>query len=161
MPERSTLPSVAYLIHRIATRVEESINAKARKYRLRVSEIRVLMRILDHGALSVGQLSEMTSIETSALSHLLRRLEDESWVTRTRCPRDNRLVLVSLTKRGQKFASTLQPHIREYNRAAEKGIKPEQLYVLYAQLELIYSNIIQLEGLMHAFPEFEFSGTES
>ncbi len=75
-------PSIVYLIHRIAARLEDSINAKARKYRLRIGEIRVLMRILSHGDLNVGQLASMTSIEPSALSHLLRRLVQEGWVTR-------------------------------------------------------------------------------
>ncbi len=149
-------PSIAYLIHRIAVRIEDSINSKARKYHLRVSEIRVLMRLLNHGDLSVGQLAEMTSIEPSALSHLLRRLHKEGLVSRTRYTRDNRLVFINLTPRGKSFASTLQPHIQEYNSAAEKGIKAEQLEVLYAQLETIYTNIIKLEGSLHDFPDFDF-----
>jgi DNA-binding MarR family transcriptional regulator len=155
-------PSIAYLIHRIAVRIEDSINAKARKYRLRVSEIRVLMRLLNHGDLSVGQLAEMTSIEPSALSHLLRRLDKEGLISRTRYTKDNRLVFINLTQRGKKFASTLQPHVQEYNYAAEKGIKAEQLELLYAQLDTIYTNIIKLESLLHDFPDFdlEYSKTK-
>jgi DNA-binding MarR family transcriptional regulator len=152
---KATQPSIAYLIHRIAVRIEDSINAKARKYRLRVGEIRVLMRILDHGDLSVGQLSEMTSIQASALSHLLRRLDEEGWISRTRSSRDNRLVLVRLTEHGKKFAAMLQPYVREYNQAAEKGIKTDELEILYAQLETIYANIVRLEGSLHDFPGFD------
>ncbi len=158
---RNPRPSIAYLIHRIAVRIEDSINAKARKYRLRVSEIRVLMRLLNHGDLSVGQLADMTSIEPSALSHLLRRLHEEGLVSRTRYTRDNRLVFINLTPRGKKFASTLQPHIQEYNSAAEKGIKAEQLEVLYAQLETIYTNIIKLESSLHDFPDFDFENPKT
>jgi DNA-binding MarR family transcriptional regulator len=154
-------PSIAYLIHRIAVRIEDSINAKARKYRLRVSEIRVLMRLLNHGDLSVGQLADMTSIEPSALSHLLRRLHEEGLVSRTRYTKDNRLVFINLTPRGKKFASTLQPHIQEYNSAAEKGIKAEQLEVLYGQLETIYTNIIKLESSLHDFPDFDFENPKT
>lgn len=154
---RNPRPSIAYLIHRIAVRIEDSINAKARKYRLRVSEIRVLMRLLTHGDLSVGQLAEMTSIEPSALSHLLRRLHAESLISRTRYTKDNRLVFINLTERGKKFASTLQPYIQEYNSAAENGIKAEQLEVLYAQLETIYTNIIKLESSLHQFPDFDLA----
>lgn len=154
-------PSIAYLIHRIAVRIEDSINSKARKYRLRVSEIRVLMRLLNHGDLSVGQLAEMTSIEPSALSHLLRRLDKEGLISRTRYTRDNRLVFIDLTPRGKKFASTLQPHIQKYNSAAEKGIKAEQLEVLYAQLDTIYTNIIKLESSLHEFPDFDLEYSET
>ena len=98
----------------------------------------------------------MTSIEPSALSHLLRRLHEEGLVSRTRHTRDNRLVFINLTRRGKKFASTLQPHIQEYNSAAEKGIKAEQLEVLYAQARTIYTNIIKLESSLHDFPDFDF-----
>lgn len=151
----SDQPSFAYLIHRIAVRLEDSINAKARKYRLRVGEIRVLMRILNHGDLSVGELAQRTSIEPSALSHLLKRLADEGWVVRNRNTKDNRLVHVGLTERGRDFAKTLQPYIREYNDAATDGIKPEQLLILRSQLEKIYDNIVRLEGSLHDFPEIK------
>ncbi|HVV61596.1 MAG TPA: MarR family transcriptional regulator [Pseudolabrys sp.] len=152
---KSAQPSIAYLIHRIAVRLEDSINAKARKYGLRIGEIRVLMRILNHGHLSVGRLAEMTSIEPSALSHLLRRLSQEGWVTRNRDPKDNRLVHIGLTERGRKFAQTLQPYIREYNDAATKGIKAHQLNALRVQLEKVYQNIVQLESSLHDFPDID------
>src|SRR5215831_12650582 len=77
-------PSIPYLIHRIGARVEASINAKARKYRLRIGEIRVLLRLLDHGDLPVGDLARLTSIAPSALSHLLQRLDSDGWITRAR-----------------------------------------------------------------------------
>jgi DNA-binding MarR family transcriptional regulator len=149
-------PSIAYLVHRIAARLEDSINAKARKYRLRIGEIRVLMRILDYGDLSVGRLADMTSIEPSALSHLLRRLAQEGWVTRTRSAKDNRLVHIGLTERGHDFAQTLQPYIHEYEGAVTQGIKADQLAALRAQLEKIYANIVQLESSLHDFPDVDF-----
>ena len=154
-------PSIVYLIHRIAVRLEDSINTKARKYRLRVGEIRVLMRILSYGDLTVGELAEMTSIEPSALSHLLRRLDGEGWVNRKRSAKDNRLVLVSLTERGRQFAATLQPYILEYNDAATQGIKVDQLAALREQLNKIYHNIVRLEDSLHDFPDVHFAGPKS
>jgi DNA-binding MarR family transcriptional regulator len=157
MAKAKLQPSIVYLIHRIAVRLEDSINAKARKYRLRIGEIRVLMRLLDHGDLRVGDLAQMTSIESSALSHLLRRLGNEGWVTRARGVKDNRLVLVSLTPRGQKFAATLQPYIREHNDAALHGIKSSDLPALRILLETIYHNIVRLEDTLHQFPDLDLS----
>jgi len=152
---KSPQPSIAYLIHRIAVRLEDSINSKARKYRLRIGEIRVLMRILTYGDLSVGRLAEMTSIEPSALSHLLRRLAQDGWVTRKRSAKDNRRVHIELTERGRNFAQMLQPYIREYNDAATKGIKSSEMVALHSQLEKIYQNIVQLESSLHDFPDFD------
>jgi MarR family transcriptional regulator, organic hydroperoxide resistance regulator len=154
-------PSIAYLIHRIAVRLEDSINAKARKYGLRIGEIRVLMRILSHGALSAGALANMTSIEQSALSHLLRRLTQEGWVTRRRSEKDNRLVHVELTERGRHFAEILQPYIRKYNDAATSGIEAGKMVVLRTQLEQIYRNIVQLDSSLSRFPEINVKSTRS
>lgn len=150
---KSPQPSIAYLVHRIAARLEDSINAKARKYRLRIGEIRVLMRILDYGDLSVGRLADMTSIEPSALSHLLRRLAQGGWVTRTRSAKDNRLVHIGLTERGRDFAETLQPYIHEYEGAVTQGIAADRLGALRAELENIYQNIVRLESSLHDFPD--------
>jgi DNA-binding MarR family transcriptional regulator len=161
MPQGTQQPSIVYLIHRIAVRLEDSINAKARKYRLRVGEIRVLMRILNYGDLTVGELAEMTSIEPSALSHLLRRLDTEGWVTRKRSDKDNRLVLVSLTPRGRQFAATLQPYLFEYNDAATNGIKADALTALREQLTSIYQNIVRLEDSLHDFPDMDMAAPKA
>jgi DNA-binding MarR family transcriptional regulator len=155
MSKAKPQPSIVYLIHRIAVRLEDSINAKARKYRLRIGEIRVLMRLLDHGDLRVGDLAQMTSIEPSALSHLLRRLSNDGWVVRTRGAKDNRLVLASLTPRGRKFAAMVQPYIREHNDAALHGIKSTALPTLRELLETIYHNIVRLEDTLHQFPDLD------
>src|SRR5262245_7224317 len=144
-PKAATQPSISYLIHRIAVRLENSINSKARKYRLRIGEIRVLMRLLDHGDLPVGDLAQITSIAPSALSHLLQRLDSDGWITRARKRKDSRIVLVSLTQTGRNFAKMLQPYVSEYNDAAVQGIKPAEQAILRNLLEIIYHNIVRLE----------------
>ena len=147
-------PSIPYLIHRIAVRIEESINDKARKYGLKVSEIRVLMRLLDHGDVRVGELATLTSLETSALSHILRRLSEAGFVSRTRPPSDNRAVLASLTPKGRRLARLLHPHIRRYNDLASDGIGASQLVGLRAALDKIYQNIVDMAATLPAFPDF-------
>ena len=147
-------PSFPYLIHRIAVRIEDSINAKARKYRLKVSEIRVLMRLLDHGDVRVGELAALTSLEPSALSHILRRLGEAGWVSRMRATSDNRQVLVSLTAKGRRLARLLHPHIRRYNDIAGRGLSAAQRLALRAALATIYENIVGMGQSLPDFPDF-------
>ena len=144
-------PSIPYLIHRIAVRVEDSINKKARKYGLRIGEIRVLMRLFTYGPLHAGQLAQMTSIENSALSHLLRRLHARALLTRTRPSSDQRLVMVDLTARGRRIAALLRPHIRRYNDVATTGVSAGDIARLRELLGQVYDNVVRLE---HALPEF-------
>lgn len=147
-------PSIPYLIHRIAVRIEESINARARKYGLKVSEIRVLMRLLDHGDMRVGELAELTSLEASALSHTLRRIGEAGWISRMRAASDNRQVLVSLTPKGKRLARLLHPHIRRYNDVASRDIPPAQLRALRDALDRIYQNIAGMKKSVPDFPDF-------
>ena len=147
-------PSIPYLIHRIAVRIEESINARARKYGLKVSEIRVLMRLLDHGDMRVGELAALTSLEPSALSHTLRRIGEAGWISRTRAASDNRQVLVSLTPKGKRLARLLHPHIRRYNDVASRDIPPAQLRALRDALDRIYDNIAGMQKSVPDFPDF-------
>ena len=151
-------PSIPYLIHRIAVRVEDSINNKARKYGLRIGEIRVLMRLFVHGPLQAGQLAQMTSIGNSALSHLLRRLDERALLTRTRPSSDQRLVMVDLTVHGRRIAALLQPHIRGYNDVAITGVAPRDVARLRDLLGQVYDNVVRLEHSLPEFPDPDSAG---
>ena len=154
MPKSPPEPSIPYLIHRIAVRIEDSVNARARKYGLKVSEIRVLMRLLEHGDMRVGALAERTSLEISALSHTLRRLGEAGWIQRSRAASDNRQVLVSLTAKGKRLARLLHPHIRRYNDVARQGIPAAELRLLRRALDRIYDNIDGMRKSLPDFPDF-------
>lgn len=147
-------PSIPYLVHRIAVRIEDSINAKAKKYGLRIGEIRILMRLLDHGDLSVGELARMTSIEISTLSHILKRMSHNGWITRARHAKDNRSVLASLTDKGRKLAVVLRPYIRRYNDLAVRRIPAADVAHLRDILDRIYENVLSTQDSMPEFPDF-------
>ena len=154
-------PSIPYLIHRIAVRIEESVNARARKYGLKVNEIRVLMRLVEHGDMRVGDLAELTSLEPSTLSHTLRRIGEAGWIARNRAASDNRQVLVSLTPKGKRFARMLHPHIRRYNDVASDKIPASRLRALRQALDTIYRNIAGMDKSLPDFPDFADQGAAS
>ena len=148
-------PSIPYLIHRIAVRIEDSVNARARKYGLKVNEIRVLMRLVEHGDMRVGELAELTSLEPSTLSHTLRRIGAAGWIARNRAATDNRQVLVSLTPKGKRFARLLHPHIRRYNDVASEHISVAELRTLRGALDRIYQNLLGMDKSLPDFPDFD------
>jgi DNA-binding MarR family transcriptional regulator len=154
MKQKEAWRSIPYLIHRIAVRIEESMNKKAKKYGLRLPEMRVLMRLLNGGDMRVGDLAQQTSIEASALSHILKRLSNNGWVTRTRSPEDNRTVLVSLTPKGRELVTMLRPYIRNYNDRAVRGVPATEVAVLRKVLDEIYENLADLDASMPEFPDF-------
>src|SRR5687767_6443122 len=95
---------VTALLHRIVARISTSANEEFRAYGFNVQGARVLIALLDAGAMRVGELGNALALDLSTLSHLLRRLSRSELVERTRLAADNRSVAVTLTPQGRKIA---------------------------------------------------------
>lgn len=70
--------------------------------RITRGEMRMVM-ILDHEgrSLSAGELSMITGLCTGRTAAILISLEDKGYIQRTRDPKDRRIVMVSLSKKGR------------------------------------------------------------
>ena len=60
----------------------------------------VLRYLLDSGPVTVGQVQSFIQNSPSTTSTLIAQLEEAGYVTRTRSPADNRVVIVELTSQG-------------------------------------------------------------
>lgn len=60
----------------------------------------VMLALWQHGTRSVGQLGEALQLDSATVSPLLKRLEAEGLVTRTRSRHDERVLVVGLTDAG-------------------------------------------------------------
>jgi DNA-binding MarR family transcriptional regulator len=96
----------------------------------------------------------MTSIEISTLSHSLKRMSHDGWITRARHAKDNRSVLASLTDQGRKLAVVLRPYIRRYNDLAVRGMPAADVAQLRNVLGRIYENVLSTQDSMPEFPDF-------
>ncbi len=61
----------------------------------------VLLALWDTDRRSLRSLSETLALDPGTLSPLVKRLEADGWVTRTRDPRDERVLRVALTTAGK------------------------------------------------------------
>lgn len=64
----------------------------------------VLRRLLEDGPATVGALQEYLYSSASVASTVISQLEEAGFVTRTRSPQDNRVVIVALTDAGRDLA---------------------------------------------------------
>lgn len=92
--------SLPFLMHCIVARMVETASAQFAVLGLNVADARVLLALMQAGEVRVGDLSEVTCITQSTLSHVLRRLAMQGLVTRTRAATDNRAIIVRLTPAG-------------------------------------------------------------
>lgn len=117
------LPSLPFLMHRIARRLEQRVNRAGKADGLRIEGIRVLVRLLREDHQRVGDLAESTSIEQSALSHMLKRMESDGFLTRGKVvDADSRTVIMSLTPRGRRLAQKYAPMFRALDELLLSGL---------------------------------------
>lgn len=67
-------------------------------------DLSVLRYLLELESATVGQVQAFTHKSPSTTSSLIAQLEEKGYVTRTRSPEDNRVVIVELTPVGQEIA---------------------------------------------------------
>lgn len=63
----------------------------------------VFMVLWDKESVNVGQLGELLHLDAGTLTPLLKRLEKEGYVTRKRSEGDERVTLISITKKGNEL----------------------------------------------------------
>ncbi len=67
----------------------------------------VLVLLWEHDGLSVREVGEQLELDSGTLSPLLRRMEQAGYLRRARGQQDERVVIVSLTDRGQRLQADL------------------------------------------------------
>ncbi len=63
----------------------------------------VLMVLWEKECVNVGQLGESLHLDAGTLTPLLKRLENEGYVTRERSKEDERITIVTITKKGDEL----------------------------------------------------------
>jgi DNA-binding MarR family transcriptional regulator len=142
---RPDQPSLPYLIHRIARRLEEHINRAGKADGLRIEGIRILLRLLSDDNQRVGELAESTSIEQSALSHMLKRMEGDGFVSRAKeADDDSRSVIISLTVLGRRMAKKYAPLFQNFENASLVGLSVPERRRLKTLLIGVYERVLDV-----------------
>lgn len=99
----------------------------------------IAMLAIEEG-MSVRTLGEQLFLDSGTLSPLLKKLEKQNLVTRARSVEDERMMVLHLTKDGQKLKKEL-PHIAEkiYAQVSEKdpSIDYNDLLILLKKLNTV------------------------
>jgi DNA-binding MarR family transcriptional regulator len=133
-----TLP---FLLNRIAAVVTDGVNHAFQSQGLNVYAARVLILLHLDGHYSVGDLALQASLDQSTLSHILRRLEKQGLVKRTRQEMDNRSVLVALTPEGKLAGASCWDSVQMHDALLRNGLDAANAAVLEKLLKRIYKNV--------------------
>ena len=104
----------------------------------------VLLVLWEKDLIPVGDLCEKLMLDSGTISPLLKKLQDMGYVAKERSQKDDRIVIVSLTKQGK----DLQKKMKDVPAQVGSCIRlsPEKAKVLY---ELLYELLGEEKGVIN------------
>lgn len=106
---------------------------------------RALVVLLQYPGLRCALLSRLLALEAASLSHLLRALDRQQLIIRTRLKNDNRAVAVRLTPKGARVAKACLELAREGERQLLSGLDRQDLAALERILGKLSDNVTPVE----------------
>jgi DNA-binding MarR family transcriptional regulator len=99
---RRRLNDAISALHRFAgSRKLDAMHAERAGVDLNLAAYGVLAKVVEHGPVSLGELSKLTHMQPSALSRQVRLLEEGDHISRSAGSDDARVALVSVTAAGR------------------------------------------------------------
>lgn len=100
----------------------------------RFSQQRVLRILTRYGEQTQHQLQERMGVQQGSLSELVKKLETQGLVMRTRAPQDRRQVLIRLTDAGRIESETNHQRFLEHNEVLFASLTQEEQEALSQML---------------------------
>ncbi len=140
----SFLTSVVYWCGVFEEKFNRAFIAQTQDKKSVVPRWRTLSVLAERSGLSISELAELTRIDRSALSHLLKLMEDEGLVERRQCGQDKRNVEVHITARGMKSFESMLPVRRALFRNAAKELSEADVKKMIANLQSLTNQLDKL-----------------
>ncbi len=94
---------LCFPMYACARKIVNAYNPYLKPLGLTYTQYIVFMVLWDKESVNVGQLGEILHLDAGTLTPLLKRLEKEGYVMRKRSEEDERVTLVSITKKGNEL----------------------------------------------------------
>ncbi len=125
---------LSFRIHQLNAQLARVCNPLFRQYGVDLISSRILVLVLELGAIRAGELVDLMMLPQSTISHQLQRLEKLSYLERTRRDEDQRVVTVSLTPTGRLVADACEKLSLNVYSALVDGIAPETLAQMNSEI---------------------------
>jgi len=100
-----------------------------------------LMVIWAEGTVSVRDLGKQLYLDSGTLTPVLKHLEAEGYITRRRCPADERVLLVTITEEGIAKVVESRAVFESSDHAMFEGFTEEEMETLLSFMERIEHNL--------------------
>ena len=140
----STLP---FLLNRAGVLLGDLFSREIAQDGLTLPMYRVLAALTEENGQRLMDLSTVTGVEMTTLSRLSVTMARRGLLVRERPSENLRVVLVTLTPDGQKFAEKLISRATHYEKVAFGNLAAGEITVLKEQLRRIFNRLETFEGL--------------
>lgn len=102
----------------------------------------VLMVLWENNALPVNDIAKRLMLETNTVTPLLKRMEMQGILTRSKCTADARQVIVTLTEKGRNLQNLLADvPMKVGNAVICKSVTPDTVPALFGMLDDIIAKL--------------------
>lgn len=113
------------------------------RWNLRNTDLRLLNVLDGEPALSVNEIGRRALVDQAWVSRSLRTLETLKLVERRSDPKDSRLTLISLTRRGRETVNEFRPYAAWSEKVLLDGVDEAKLKALLDQVEANTESMIR------------------
>ncbi len=149
-PPGSALPPIedrlSFLIHRINAQLARICNPFFGTLDMDLYSSRIMVILLEKGAVRVGELVDLMALPQSTISHQLQRLEKRGLLTRSRVSSDNRSVTVKLTKEGNRAAQQCNVTSAIVYDAMIKDMSADDMEILRDHMSAMFERLKNFDG---------------
>ncbi|MBN2125496.1 MAG: MarR family transcriptional regulator [Deltaproteobacteria bacterium] len=104
---------IVWLIRRLMQGGEQYTKELIKTYHVSAPQLSCLLALFEHGPLPPSHIAKYIMVNSSTVTGVLDRLEQQGLVARSRTSPDRRVITVSLTASGEKLARNAPPPIQK------------------------------------------------
>jgi MarR family transcriptional regulator, organic hydroperoxide resistance regulator len=139
---RLTYPdTIPFMLHLISARNVAEATDEFIELGLNVQNARVMIVALLNPGITPRWLSEITRIDSSALTYMLNRLSAEGLIVRRKLKTDGRSVAIDLTAKGRRLARDCYQASVEHERRMIDGLSPQEAELFRAATKKMFSRL--------------------
>jgi DNA-binding MarR family transcriptional regulator len=137
---------VPYLLNQAMSRLDNNLRIALKPFDLSIHQWRVLFMVRFNGAVSIGDISAGTVMGQSTITRVADQLEAAGLARRDPMKNNNRVVLLSLTEKGEAVIDQVIPVVFAIHDGAIDGLNATEQQQLFHILQKLTSNLKRHEA---------------
>ncbi len=138
-PQLKLEGQLCFPLYAAARKIVNVYNPLLKQIGLTYTQYIVLLALWEYGKTTVGELCRALYLDCGTLTPLLKKMEENGWVVRTRSKGDERVVNVSVTDTGWKMREQVKDLPEQVGGCI--AMPREDLYTLYTLLRRLLETV--------------------